>query len=150
MKRTILAAAAIASVAIRPTPLSAQTTSTTPRAVTYTAYSKSTEFFAEWRPLIAGQSTRLTAHLTDTADRFTPYVEGKVTLTLTVDGVASNASADAPERRSWEEEFATAPVTARFQGAARMLTLPVTAIVRDASGARVYVQRTPSVSNFAR
>jgi len=69
-----------------------------PSAVTHTAYSKNTELFAEWRPLIVGQATRLTAHLTRIGDRFTPYVEGKVTLTLTIETVTVKASADGPER----------------------------------------------------
>lgn len=68
-------------------------------AVTHTAYSKNTELFAEWRPLIVGEATRLTAHLTRTSgDGFKPYAEGKVTLTLTVDAVVANAAADGPER----------------------------------------------------
>jgi len=45
-----------------------------------------------------GQPTRLTAHLTHTGDRFRPYTEGTATLTLTVEGAAANAKADAPER----------------------------------------------------
>src|SRR5437867_4366734 len=69
-----------------------------PRAVTRTMYTRHTELFAEWRPLVVGQPTRLTAHLTHTGDRFRAYADGKVMLTLTVGGVAANASADAPER----------------------------------------------------
>ena len=68
-------------------------------AVTHTAYSKNTELFAEWRPFIVGEATRLTAHLTLTSgDGFKPYGAGKVTLTLTVEAVAANAAADGPER----------------------------------------------------
>jgi hypothetical protein len=68
-------------------------------AVTYTAYSKNTELFAEWRPLTIGEATRLTAHLTRTGgDGFKPYTEGKVTLTLTVEAAVANAAADGPER----------------------------------------------------
>ncbi len=68
-------------------------------AVTHTAYSKNTELFAEWRPLIAGEATRLTAHLTrTTGGAFKPYTEGKVALTLTVGTVTANAAADGPER----------------------------------------------------
>jgi hypothetical protein len=176
-----------------------------PRAVTRTIYTQNTELFAEWRPLVVGQATRLTAHLTRTVDRFLPYAEGKVTLTLTVDGATTNAAADGPERpgvfrlnvtpakagtgrvvidvaaatglrhfvfddvpvyadvraalagelpaetglvsyakeRSWEEDFATAPVTALFGGAARIIAVPSLAIVRDGATTRVYVQRTP-------
>lgn len=68
-------------------------------AVTHTAYSKNTELFAEWQPLVVGEATRLTAHLTVTSgDGFQPYREGTVTLTFTVDKVVANAAADGPER----------------------------------------------------
>ena len=69
-----------------------------PRAVTRTIYTRNTELFAEWQPLVVGQPTRLTAHLTHTGDRFRPYTEGTATLTLTVEGEAANAKAEAPER----------------------------------------------------
>jgi hypothetical protein len=179
-------------------------------AVTHTAYSKATELFAEWRPLIVGQATRLTAHLTQTGDRFKPYAEAKVTLTLTIDRVTANAAADGPERpgvfrlnvtptkagtgrmvidvaastgtehfaidnvpvysdvqaalakqtpaetglvsyakeRSWDDDFATAPVTVHFPGAAHIITVPSTAIVRDGTTLRVYVQHTPERFEF--
>src|SRR5215208_3707836 len=68
-------------------------------AVTHTAYSRNTELFAEWQPLIVGEATRLTAHLTRTSGGgFKPYTEGKVALRLTIGTVVANASADAPER----------------------------------------------------
>ena len=185
----------------------AQTTASPPqpRALTRTMYVPNTELFAEWQPFVVGQATRLTAHLTRTGDRFRPYADGKVTLTLTVEGVTASAAADGPERpgvfrlnvtptkagtgrvvidvaaatvpqhfviddvpvyenvqaalakqppeetglvsyakeRSWEGEFATAPVTALFGGAARIIVVPSTAIVHDGPTARVYVQRTP-------
>ena len=69
-----------------------------PRAVTRTIYTRNTELFAEWQPLVAGQPARLTARLTHTGDRFRPYTEGTAKLTLTVDGDVVNANADAPER----------------------------------------------------
>src|SRR3989441_11970822 len=69
-----------------------------PSAVTHTAYSKNTELFAEWRPLIVGQATRLTAHLSRIGERFTPFVDGKVTLTLTIGSVTANAATEGPER----------------------------------------------------
>jgi hypothetical protein len=186
--------------ALAQTPAAAQ-----PRAVTRTVYTKDTELFAEWRPLVVGQTTRLTAHLSRTGDRFRPYAEGKVTLALTVEGMTVSAAADGPERpgvfrlnvtptqagtarlvidveatpgpqhfvidgvpvysdvgaalakeqpeeaglisyakeRSWEEDFATAPVTVHFPGAGNIVTVPTTALVRDGETTRVYVQRTP-------
>jgi len=78
----------------------AQTPASAPqtRAVTRTIYTRNTELFAEWQPLVVGQPTRLTAHLTHTGDRFRPFTEGSVTLTLIVEGDTVNAKADAPER----------------------------------------------------
>ncbi|MBI3490871.1 MAG: hypothetical protein HY047_03635 [Acidobacteria bacterium] len=181
-----------------------------PSAVTHTAYSRNTELFAEWRPLIVGQAVRLTAHLTRIGERFTPYAEGKVTLTLTIGSVTANAATEGPERpgvfrlnvtptkagtgrlvidvaaatgpehfvidnvsvyadvqaalakqapaetglvsyakeQSWEADFATAPVKVYFPGAARIITVPSTAIVRDGAAAHVYVQRTPERFEF--
>jgi hypothetical protein len=175
------------------------------RAVTRTRYTPTTELFAEFRPLIVGEQTRLTAHLTRVGERFRPYTEGTVKLTLTVDAVTSEATVDAPERagvfrlnvtpkkagvgriaidvmaatalqhfviddvpvyadvqaalakqtpeetglisyakeRSWEQDFATAPVTVNFGGAAQIITVPSTAIVREGPTAHVVVQRTP-------
>jgi hypothetical protein len=181
-----------------------------PTAVTRTLYSKNTELSAEWRPLIVGRATRLTAHLTRIGDRFTPYAEGKVTLTLTVETDTAKAAADAPERagvfrlnvtptkagtgrividvaaatgaehfvidevpvyadvqaslakqappetglvscakeRSWEADFATAPVKVYFPGPARVITVPSAAIVREGTTLHVYVQRTPERFEF--
>lgn len=68
------------------------------RAVTRTIYTRNTELFAEWQPLVVGQPMRLTAHLTHTGDRFRPYTEGTAKLILTVEGDVVNAKADAPER----------------------------------------------------
>jgi hypothetical protein len=78
----------------------AQTPASAPqlRAVTRTIYTRNTELFAEWQPLVVGQPTRLTAHLTHTGDRFRPYTEGTATLTLAVEGDTVDAKADAPER----------------------------------------------------
>ena|SRR6185369_7166810 len=78
----------------------AQTPASAPqtRAVTRTIYTRNTELFAEWQPLVVGQPTRLTAHLTHTGDRFRPFTEGSVTLTLIVEGDTISAKADAPER----------------------------------------------------
>jgi len=61
-------------------------------------YTRTTELFAEWRPFIVGEPTRLTAHLTQIGDRFRPYTEARITLTLAIEGSTVNAAADAPER----------------------------------------------------
>ena len=51
------------------------------RAVSRTVYTPATELFAEFRPLIVGEQTRLTAHLTRVGERFRPYMEGAIKLT---------------------------------------------------------------------
>ena len=98
MRFSILVGAAgtcfVTSSAVAQPPASAQQL----RAVTRTIYTRNTELYAEWQPLVVGQPTRLTAHLTHTGDRFRPYTEGTATLTLTVEGDLANAKADAPER----------------------------------------------------
>src|SRR6266704_6493421 len=68
------------------------------RNVHRTMYSNKTELYAEFQPLIVGQSTRLTAHLTKVGERFRAYTEGKVILTLTVDGTPVEVLAQGPER----------------------------------------------------
>src|SRR5262249_53427687 len=50
------------------------------------------------------------------------------------------------KERSWSEDFATAPVTSRYQG--RMLLVPTTAVVRDGATTSVYVQHTPERFEF--
>jgi hypothetical protein len=60
MTRRIIGAAALAC--LHAGPLLAQAVSPPPQltAATHTAYSKNTELFAEWRPLIAGQARKRT------------------------------------------------------------------------------------------
>jgi hypothetical protein len=52
------------------------------------------------------------------------------------------------KERSWEGDFATAPVAVYFPGAAQIITVPSTALVRDGSTAHVFVQRTPERFEF--
>lgn len=198
----------IALTAVPAQQAEAPQTAALPSAVTHTAYSARTELFAEWPPFVVGQATRLTAHLTHTGERFRPFEDGRVTLTLTVGEVKVSTIAEAPERagvfrlnvtptkdgtgrmviditsdagtehfmvndvpvyatvaaagaaakaaesglisfakeRSWSEDFATAPVTSRYQG--RMLLVPTTAVVRDGATTSVYVQHTPERFEF--
>jgi cobalt-zinc-cadmium efflux system membrane fusion protein len=98
MTRRVLLATALGCAFLVTMRAQAPATAPQPSAVTRTVYSKNTELFAEWRPMIVGQAIRLTAHLTRIADRFRPYAEGKVTLTLTITGVTATAAADGPER----------------------------------------------------
>src|SRR5436309_13822569 len=98
MTRRVVLTVALACAFADPVRAQAPGPSPQPTAVTHTAYSKNTELFAEWVPLIVGQTTRLTAHLTRIGERFTPYAEGKVTLTLTIGSGTANAATEAPER----------------------------------------------------
>ena len=210
MTRRVLLAMALECAFVATMRAQAPAAALPPSAVSRTAYSKNTELFAEWQPLVVGQAARLTAHLTRIVDRFKPYAEGKVTLTLTISGVTATAATDGPERpgvfrldvaptkagagrvvidvvaptgpehfviddvtvyanvqaaltsqppeekglisytkeRSWEADFATSPVTVYFPGAAHIITVPSTAIVRDGATAHVYVQRTPERFEF--
>jgi multidrug efflux pump subunit AcrA (membrane-fusion protein) len=207
MTNALLLLIGLAATASAQQPAAPQPTAQ-PSAVTHTAYSARTELFAEWRPFVVGQSTRLTAHLTHTVERFRAFEQGKVTVTLTVGDVEVTTIAEAPERagvfrlnvtptkdgaarmvidvatdagiehftvadvpvyasvaaavaaqkpgepdlisfakeRSWGEDFATAPVTSRYQG--RMLLVPSTAVVRDGTSTSVYVQHTPERFEF--
>ncbi len=47
------------------------------------------------------------------------------------------------KERSWDEDFATAPVTVYFPGAGAIVMVPTAAITREGDVTRVYVQRTP-------
>jgi hypothetical protein len=91
-------------------------------AVTRTMYTNRTELFAEFRPLIAGQATRLTAHLTKLGERFQAYSEGKVKLTLTIGDSVLESRTEAPERPGVFRLMVTPPKA----GVGRM-TIEVTA-----------------------
>jgi RND family efflux transporter MFP subunit len=49
--------------------------------VSYTLYGDHTELFVQFQPLVAGQTTRFAAHLTELS-HFTPLTEGQVTVSL--------------------------------------------------------------------
>jgi len=70
------------------------------RTVHRTIYTGKTEMFITFRPsFFVGQPTRVGAHLSKLGgDRFLPYADAGVTLTLTVDGVAVKATATKPDR----------------------------------------------------
>jgi len=65
--------------------------------VSHTLYSTKSELYAEFKPLVAGQATRFTAHLTRLGPAFRPYTDGQVTLTLQVGSQTLKAVAAAPE-----------------------------------------------------
>ena len=66
--------------------------------VSHTLYTATSELYAEYKPLIAGQATRFTAHLTTVGQRFRPYTAGQVTVSLQVGGTTLKATAAAAER----------------------------------------------------
>ena len=72
-----------------------------PRAIRrrLTRYTDKTELFVTFRPaFIVGQPTRIGAHLSKLGDRFLPYADATVTVTLTVAGVSAKATANKPDR----------------------------------------------------
>lgn len=52
------------------------------RTVSYTKYSEKSELFVEFKPLVVGRTSKFAAHLTKLGAMFTPYREGKVTVSL--------------------------------------------------------------------
>ena len=68
------------------------------RAVNQTFYTDRTELFAEWRPVVLGQATRFTAHLTKLGSTFHAYTAAKVSLALTVDNTVVESKTETPER----------------------------------------------------
>lgn len=52
------------------------------QALSYTLYSGKSELFVEFKPLVAGQTSKFAAHLTKLGEQFLPYTEGTVTISL--------------------------------------------------------------------
>lgn len=52
------------------------------------------------------------------------------------------------KEQSWQADFPTAAVTNYFPGAARIVTVPSSALVRDGTKSFVYVQHTPERFEF--
>ena len=48
--------------------------------ISHTIYSAKSELFVEFRPLVAGSTSRFAAHLTKLGEQFLPYTEGEVTV----------------------------------------------------------------------
>jgi hypothetical protein len=80
---------------VRPTP-----DPTLPRATSRTLYSDKTEAFVTFRPAFTvGESVRIGAHLSKLGgERFLPYADARVTVTLTVGGAVVTASVEKPDR----------------------------------------------------
>jgi membrane fusion protein, heavy metal efflux system len=62
----------------------------------YTVYTKKTELFVEFKPLVLGQSSRFATHLTVLGDQFKALTEGTVTVSLLVGGKGIRYQIDAP------------------------------------------------------
>ncbi|MCG7859016.1 hypothetical protein MD537_18715, partial [Flavihumibacter sediminis] len=57
-----------------------------PAAISYTQYSKQSELFVEFKPLIVGKTSSFATHLTVLGEVFKPLTRGKVTLSLIING----------------------------------------------------------------
>lgn len=57
-------------------------------SLSYTVYTQQSELFAEFRTLVAGDTTKLAGHFTHLGEYFKAITEGTITLTLTIDGVS--------------------------------------------------------------
>ena len=69
------------------------------RTTNSTVYTPKTELFITFRPtFIVGEVTRIGAHLSRLGDRFTPYAENTVAVTLNVAGVDTKTSVPKPDR----------------------------------------------------
>ena len=69
------------------------------RTTNRTIYTGKTELFITFRPtFIVGETARIGAHLSKLGDRFTPYSDNTVTVTLNVAGVDTKTSVPKPDR----------------------------------------------------
>src|SRR5687768_7607406 len=68
-----------------------------PHPESVTNWTTKTELFAEYHPLISGETSRFTIHLTR-LDTFKPVTKGRVEVRLSVGGKNEVFSADAPLR----------------------------------------------------
>lgn len=66
------------------------------QSLSYTLYSSKSELFVEFKPLVVGQTSRFAAHLTKLGDRFLPYTEGTVTVSLVQGDKGIKHAANAP------------------------------------------------------
>jgi membrane fusion protein, heavy metal efflux system len=66
------------------------------QSLSYTLYTDTSELFVEFKPLVAGTTSKFAAHLTHLGENFTPYTEGSVTVSLVVGGKGIRHSVNAP------------------------------------------------------
>lgn len=64
--------------------------------VAYTLYTDKSELFVEFKPLVAGQTSKFAAHLTLLGENFLPYTEGIVSVSLIQAGNRLTDSAGSP------------------------------------------------------
>ncbi len=67
-----------------------------PATLSYTLYSGKSELFVEFKPLIAGKTSKFATHLTLLGERFLPYTQGSVTVSLAVNNSGIRQTADTP------------------------------------------------------
>ena len=65
-------------------------------SITYTLYSDKSELFVEFKPLVVGTVSKFATHLTILGDKFLPYTEGTVTVTLFTNGDSISNTATSP------------------------------------------------------
>lgn len=65
-------------------------------ALSYTLYTDRTELFVEFKPLVAGYTSKFATHVTILGENFKPCIEGSVTVSLVVDNKGIRNIADTP------------------------------------------------------
>ncbi len=65
-------------------------------ALSYTLYTKKSELFVEFKPLVVGQTSKFAAHLTKLGENFLPFTEGTVTVSLLMGNKGLKNTAAAP------------------------------------------------------
>jgi len=67
-----------------------------PDPLAYTLYSEKCELFVEFQPLVVGNQTKFAAHFTVLGENFSALSEGKVTVSLVVNGKGIRQTANTP------------------------------------------------------
>lgn len=113
--------------------------------VSATLYTAQSELYAEFKPLVVGQTSRFTAHLTKTGPTFRPYPAGKVTVTLQMsNGGSTKATVGAPEApgifrvplQPTQAGTGTLLVEVVAPGLTDRFTIPGVVVYADAAAAR--------------
>ena len=106
-------AAMVVACGQAPTPVPPANANVEAAVVVVTQWTEATELFAEYPPLVAGQTSRFAIHLTD-LNTFAPIADGRVTVSLEGD-VSADFSADMPAVPGIFGVDVTPPVPGRYQ-----------------------------------